>query len=83
MTVTQVGVPNAIFISIVAALLVLTFASFVSFIKSFHPLEVTGTDDDEIVEKTDVLKHMVDCGLLYPALYIYAWLGIYLAVTSK
>lgn len=69
-----------IFTSVVSGLLTITIASLVAFIKTFHPVEETGTEDDEILVNDSVAQHIVNCGLIYPAVYTYAWLVIWASI---
>lgn len=66
-----------IFASVVAGLLTITIASLVTFIKTFHPVEQTGTEEDEVLVNDDVFQHVVNCGLIYPAIYAYAWMIVW------
>lgn len=66
-----------IFASVVAGLITITIASLVAFIKTFHPVEQTGTEEDEVFANDSVFQHVVNCGLVYPAVYTYAWLVVW------
>lgn len=69
-----------IFASVVAGLITITIASLVAFIKTFHPVEQTGTEEDEVLFNDSVFQHIVSCGLIYPAVYTYAWLIVWASI---
>lgn len=69
-----------IFASVVAGLLTITIASLVAFIKTFHPVEQTGTEEDEVLANDSVFQHIINCGLIYPAVYTYAWILIWASI---
>lgn len=79
-SISNTSQSTLIIISVLSILFVLAIAKLVTVIGSIVSIERTGTDEDDIITRTGLFEHILQLGLVYPAIYVYVWLGIWCAV---